>query len=120
MKVQRIASFEQRMQRYRNDLRYHLLFETPLLLLACVGASMGMLYIVSLSQPPATNVFGDWRVMGLVSGLGLAFWPIQIMWPEKPKASDVEQDRALRRAFGMDDAVDDSGPSNESGGSSST
>ena len=114
METQKIANYEQRMQAYRKERRHLLLFEAPWIIILGVGTAMGMLYLLNLSAPP--GAIGDWRLLGLLMGLGLSWPPIDMMLPKKPNPGDVAHDQALRCAFRMDDTVDDDGRSQESSG----
>ena len=110
MEVQPIANLEQRLHKYTESKRYWLTREIPLFLVSGCIVSLIMNYF-SASLDPAIQEY--WVVKGLVIGCIIASAPIAIQRPQKPTQANVEEDVALRKAFGMDATISDVMPSKD-------
>lgn len=108
MEVQKIASFEQHMADYRRERRHFLLVIAPVILLLGLGISVGMILLMTHFIDNEQNTTKA-VLTGLLWGIALSTLPIQMAWPRKPRQADVIADQELRRAFSMDDTVDDRG-----------
>lgn len=106
MNVQPIDSYETRLQQYRAEMRRFVLCELSVIFLIAVAVGMGMAYL--FTQYPMegqTPISLDWRLFGLCFALPAMVPVYMMMKPTEPQPGDVAADRALRRAFGMDDSV---------------
>lgn len=108
MKVQPIASLEQRLHHYSERKSYWLTREIPMFLVGGCIISLIMSYFAA-SLEPAMGEY--WIAKGLVIGSIVASAPISMQRPKKPTQANVEEDVALRKAFDMDATVSDVMPS---------
>lgn len=105
MQIQKIANYEQRKQQYRDELKTFWLVEFTAF--AVIDASItfcGMYGLHKIGIEPDL----DWRLSALLMWLLMLILPVKMLYPEKPCPSDILRDRALRRAAGMDDTVEES------------
>jgi hypothetical protein len=104
MEVQKIASYEQRMQEYREECLGFWLKEFTLV--AAIGALVVFGGMYGLSRIGITPDL-DWRVLALLLWGLMLIPPVKMLHPEKPNPNDVLRDQALRQAAGMDDSVNE-------------
>lgn len=110
MNEQPIQNLQQRLHYYRKSKRYWLTREVPTFLL--VGSLIGLIisYCVASLEPAVPDYL---FVEGLDIGCLLAMAPIGIQRPKKPTQLQVDEDVALRKAFGLNAAVSDETPRKE-------
>ena len=104
--VHPIATFEQREANYRREMRAFHLRECSWMFALCALMSFDLAYLFTLGstsgvQPPDF----DWRLLGLIMAVALMIPPYCMMKPQRPRYGDVDQERDLRRAVGMDDTL---------------
>lgn len=106
MSIQPIANYEQRLAKYKVNVRTFFLQEVSWMFAACLIVSLTMAYVVTHSSYRGmAPMGGDWRLLGSLAAIALMIPPIVLMMPVHPKPSDVATDQALRRVMGMDDSV---------------
>lgn len=103
MRVNRIEGLESRLARYEQERQAFLTTEALPIFLACVLTSVGLMYAINRWLAPYDN----WLVIGTVIGACLAMPPLLAVMPKRPTIADVHADQSLRRAYDMDDTVDD-------------
>jgi len=105
MKIQPIATLEERMVRYQRDVRKFWLSDFSPMVATGAVVVYGTMY--GLTQVLTVQLIADWRLIATATWLVALIPPLKMLYPTKPLQSDVDADKALRRACGMDDRTSD-------------
>lgn len=101
MKPCPIANLEQRLTKYRAELKRWLFIEVPLLIVICSAMTTAFVFFI---ESPDESIL-TWISLSAVFGVFLALPPLSIIKPVKPTQSDVNRDVALRDAFNIDSTI---------------
>tara|TARA_R110000851_G_scaffold7950_1_gene30558 strand:- start:18970 stop:19281 length:312 start_codon:yes stop_codon:yes gene_type:complete len=103
MRVQKIESLESRLARYEQE-RLSFVFKEALPIFSlCVLVALGLMYAINRWG----GAYDNWMLVGAVVGACLSMPPLLATMPKRPTIEDVHADQSIRRAYGMDDTVDD-------------
>lgn len=103
MRVQKIESLESRLARYEQE-RLNFVFKEALPILSlCALVALGLMYGINRW----VVAYDNWLLVGAVVGTCLSMPPLLATMPKRPTIEDVHADQSIRRAYGMDDTVDD-------------
>ncbi len=106
MKIQPIASYEQRQAQYREELRQFVLSRFSWLCVLGLMVSLGMAYVLThCTYQGIGPIEADWFGLGLALCFVTLVPVFMMLKPVPPRPGDVAADQALRRAFGMDDTL---------------
>ena len=104
MKTQKLANFNDMQTDYKAELRKYFLGEFILqVVVGLVATYTCSYYFVSKVLNLPFGLF--WIVSGFIFVACMMIPLMKAALPRKPSPDDVEADRALRRAFKMDDSV---------------
>ncbi|MBM94417.1 MAG: hypothetical protein CMI09_00995 [Oceanospirillaceae bacterium] len=103
MRVHKIESLESRLARYQQKRLRFFLMEVPSILTLGVLVVSGMMYAMNFWF----GGYENWLIVGAVLGACLSMPLLLESMPKRPTIEDVHADQSIRRAFGMDDTVDD-------------
>ena len=103
MEVQKLANLDQMIQQWELEVKTYLLKVLPRQ--AAVGLPLVMTMMYFLSSYIGSVIELHWSLSALIIWVCLQIPLIMTGIPRKPTQADVDDNRALRRAFGMDDTV---------------
>lgn len=103
MYIHKIESLESRLARYKQERMSFVYTEALPIISLCVLLAIGLMYAINRWLTPYEN----WLLVGAVVGACLSMPPLLATMPKRPTIEDVHADQSIRRAYGMDDTVDD-------------
>ncbi len=103
-KPQKLSSYKTRMAKWRAELRRSLI--EACVAVAALTAILAMLRIYLASTRGDVISWPAWVGLSIAFSVTLVIPVIYTTIGPRPRPEDVEHDRALRRAFGMDDTVE--------------
>lgn len=103
MRVQKIENLESRLARYKQERVSFIFTELTPIVSLCVLLAIGLIYAINRW----VGGYDNWFLVGAVLGACISMPPVLATMPKRPTIEDVHADQSLRRAYGMDDTVDD-------------
>lgn len=103
MRPQKIENLESRLARYKHERLSYLFTDALPIVALCTFVVIGLMYAMNRWIAPYDN----WLLVGAVVGACLSMPPLLATMPKRPTIDDVYADQEIRRAYGMDDTVDD-------------
>ncbi|MGM8936869.1 hypothetical protein ACS8E9_18650 [Pseudomonas neustonica] len=103
MRVHKVENLESRVARFKQERLSFVFTEALPIFSLCVVLSIGLMYAVNRWL----GAYDNWLIVGAVVGACLSMPPVLATMPKRPTIEDVHADQSIRRAYGMDDTVDD-------------